>query len=261
MATSPTAFSWYGIIGVVATGVTTFLATCKWKDDQRDTLFFDAVNDSEPSTKEKAKRIGKTALIFAGPVCLAAGACYCIYRGNTKAMNRVSQLMTANTFLSTKIDRGKDMAIGMAANEIRNRLDKENESPAKVSGAAFSDDPAGEVEDFGKVISFYDDYCEEWFESTIFDVMKAEAEVNKIFALRGYAAVGELYAFMGIEPEEWTYQCGWDSAVGIKHGYVWIDYSHYRRLAEDGTPYYIIKYSFNPVFLDEFEWLSPYYNS
>ena len=30
--TSPTAFSWYGIVGVVATGVVTFIATCKWKD-------------------------------------------------------------------------------------------------------------------------------------------------------------------------------------------------------------------------------------
>ena len=251
--TSPTAFSWYGIAGVIATGITTFWATCKWKNMQRDKIFDDE-EDEEPTKIEKLKQVGKTALIFACPISTAALTCYCIKHGNDLAMCTIDQLYTANNVLS---NRTKDMALGLAAGELRNKMSIAGETPIKTSAGSFSDDPVGEVEDFGKKVLFYDDYCQRWFESTIFDVMKAEIEANKIFALRGFVAVGEYHALLGLDVEEWTYMCGWDATRGIRHGYAWIDYKHYRALTDDGKPYYIIKYEFTPSWLEEFEWTRP----
>ena len=250
-ATSPTAFSWYGIIGVVATGVTTFIATCKWKNMQRDIVFEDA--EKEPTRIDKLKRAGKTALIFSGPVVVAASTCYCIKHGNDKAMHTIDQLYVANNVLC---NRSKDMALGLAAGEIRNKLNETGGTMTKATATSFSDDPEGEIEDFGKPVIFYDEFCERWFESTIFDVMKAELDANKIYALRGFTAVGEFHALLGLKSEEWTYQCGWDESKGIASGYAWIDFKHYHITNVD-KPYYIIKYEFSPSFLEEFEWTRP----
>ena len=252
-ATSPTAFSWYGIVGVVATGITTFWATCKWKNMQHDKIF-DEEENKERTRVEKLKRAGKTALMFSCPIATAAVTCYCIKHGNDLALNTIDQLYTANNILS---NRGKDMALGLAAGELRNKMNVAENAPTKTSAGAFSDDPVGETEDFGKKVLFYDDYCERWFESTIFDVMKAEIEANKIFALRGFTAVGEYHALIGLDTEDWTYHCGWDAGRGMRQGYAWIDYRHYRMLTEDNKPYYIIKYEFSPVWLEEFEWTKP----
>ena len=231
--TSPTAFSWYGVIGVVATGVLTFFSTKKWLEKDH--------SDDKP-IQEKAK----DALIFAPPVAAAVGASVCIIHGNNKAMHAVGDLISANTFLSRKIGNATSAALGAAATGLKTQ---QNVSAGHLY---FSDDPE-EVEDYGKAVLFYDDFTEDWFESTIFDVLLAEQEVHKFFNLRGYVTVGEFHEFMKLHAEEWMQRCGWDDDIAYKFGYNWVEFNHQRLRDDNGRVYYKIIYAAQPAFAKIFE--------
>ena len=245
--TSPTAFSWYGVAGVVATGVLTFFATKKWMARQKET-------EEEQTTKDKLQDAAEVSLIFAPPVLSAVAASYCILHGNQKAMGTISNLTYANNFLSGKMDKAKAAAVGMAASEMRNRYAGQTDIPPYRTKYFFSDDP-DEVEDYNKVLNFYDSFTEQWFESTILDVVMAEENLHKFFALRGYVSVAEFQAFLRIDPPMWTTECGWDDEIGYKKGYFWIEFKHHRCFLDDETPYYVIEYVIQPTFEEEFEWI------
>lgn len=277
--TSPTAFSIYGVIGVAATGVLTFLSTKKWvnwREDYRNDCKKATILNESPyyektpeekledykqalkkrPLKEKLNEAAGTALIFAPPVLSAVGTSYSIMHGNRKAMAAVGDLISANNFLSRKVSNGAALAAGAIAGKAnQNELPEGNVSSGKY---LFSDDP-NEVEDYGKAVLFYDEYAEHWFESTIFDVMMAEQEVHKFFNLRGYVSVGEFHSFLSQKSEEWMERCGWDDEIAFKHGYSWVEFKHYRHFTDDGRPYYIIEYASKPAFAKVFEYLTDDY--
>ena len=267
--TSPTAFSWYGIIGVVATGVATFLATCKWKEE------VDTIDDENPikkwwhaKPKQKLIDAGKTILIFAGPVIIGAGTCYCIKHGNDLAIkdistaeDTISNLMKANNFLIDKSNSAGAAAAGVAMSKLNGQTDICNTCSGKYS---FSDDPEGEIEDYGQPVLFCDEFCwddgPQWFESTIFDVMMAEQELQKLISIRGYATLWEFHSFLGLkldeEEDKWKNFCGWDNELAFKRGqYQWVEFAHHRDISSDGRPYYAIRYVSSPGFAEEFEWI------
>ena len=283
--TSPTAWSWYGIIGVGVTMVLTYISTNKadiWKATcteklKNETLYKTQVPipDEKPKTwddkwkeylqalknrpmKEKLKEAAGLALIFIPPFAAAAGTCYCIYHGNAKAMQSVGTLMEANNFLSGKFVNNKAAAAaGMAVGSQYSRHKQwEDEDDNVSSGKLFSNDPA-EVEDYGKAVLFYDEFTQREYESTILGTVMAEREVHKFFNLRGWVAVGEFEEFQGLEPLQWTYQCGWSDSIGFKRGYSWVDFKHVREVLPDGRVRYRIQYGIEPVFTEEFEWIMP----
>lgn len=278
--TSPTAFSIYGVIGVAATGVLTFLSTKKWDDwinsyrydCKKATIlnvspYYDKTTEQKKEdyhqalkkrpVKEKIKEVATTALIFTPPVLAATGASWSIMHGNRKAMAAVGDLISANTFLSRKVTNSAALAAGALANEAKNQAIQEDRNVS--SGAYFFSDDTNEVEDYGKPVLFYDTYVENWFESTIFDVMMAEEDVHKFFNLRGYVSVGEFQSFLKQPSEEWMERCGWDDEIAYKHGYSWIDFKHHRCIAEDGRIYYTIEYAAAPAFAKVFEYLTDDY--
>jgi len=267
-ATSPTAFSWYGIAGVFATGALTFFATKKWltwRNKKRAETIEQWMNESEKSDirldqflkdqpiKDKLKEAAGTVLIFTPPFAAALLTSLSIYKGNNDAMKLVSNLTDANNMLASRLGRYKDFAAGAAVNEARHRK-FENTLQTKDQRIYFSDDP-NEVEDYGKVVHFYYEYTEEEFDSTIMNVLLAERELQKYFSLRGYAAVNELRALYGLDIGGWYSECGWDDEIGYRKGYLWIEFSHHRTILEDGSVCYVIRNVIEPSFAEEFEWI------
>lgn len=248
--TSPTAFSWYAVAGVIATGVVTFLATCKWKDRKRDKIFEEG-EDKHTTVKD----VVETALIFTPPVLTAGVTCYCIKHGNNMSMETIGTLTEANNFLSGKLTRSASAAAGLAVGKMNNQ--SEDREVTCLDANLLSGDPA-EIDDHGRVVLFHDTFCDRWFESTIFDVVRAEEEVHKFFSLRGYVSVAEFQAFLHLPISDeygWTQLCGWDDNVGYKRGYLWVEFTHDRKILDDGRVYYTINYVIPPVFDEEFEWI------
>ena len=268
-ATSPTAFTWYAIAGVIATGITTFLATYKWAKE------IDTIDDTNPFKKwwhapfkRKVTDAARTALIFAGPVVLGIGTCYCIKHSHDLSMTdisnaeeTISSLMKANNFLIDKANGVGATAAGVALSKMDSKTDIYAVNSGKYS---FSDDPEGELEDYGKPVLFCDEFCwddgPQWFESTIFDVMMAEQELQKLISIRGYATLWEFHSFLGLkldeEEDKWKNFCGWDNELAFKRGqYQWVEFAHHRDISSDGRPYYAIRYVSSPGFAEEFEWI------
>lgn len=247
---SPTAWSWYGIIGIGVTMVLTVISTKKWTQEHQ--------NKDTQTTGEKIKDAAKTALIFTPPLAAAVGSSYCVLHGNAKAMQSVGTLMEANNFLSGKFVNNKAAAAaGMAVGSQYSRHKQCGDEDENVSsGKLFSNDPA-EVEDYGKAVLIYDEFTQREYESTILGTIMAEREVHKFFNLRGWVAVGEFEEFQGLEPLQWTYQCGWSDSIGFKRGYSWVDFKHVREVLPDGRVRYRIQYGIEPIFTEEFEWIMP----
>lgn len=95
---------------------------------------------------------------------------------------------------------------------------------------------------------FYDEYRDEFFESSLDTVREAMYHVNRNFILRGYMALNEVYDFLNLSHTEQGNILGWSADYGwCYYGYSWIDYYCERRESRDGTEYYAIIFPFPPT--------------
>lgn len=104
----------------------------------------------------------------------------------------------------------------------------------------FSDDEEYPTE--GKVV-FYEQHRDEFFETTMAEVVLAESHLNRNFNLRGTVTLNEFYGFLGLPLTNIGDALGWSQA----DGYCWIDFMHYKRKLDDGMEYYIISPQFAPT--------------
>ena len=95
---------------------------------------------------------------------------------------------------------------------------------------------------------FYDEYRDEFFESSLDLVREAMYHVNRNFILRGYSTLNEVYDFLNLSHTEQGDILGWSADYGwCYYGYSWIDYYCERRESRDGTEYYAIIFPFPPT--------------
>lgn len=271
-ATSPTAFSWYGVAGVVATGVLTFLSTRKWmnwRSANRSVYIHNATDrldypdDSFPEAykkelearplKEKVKEVAGSALIFVPPFTAAALSCYCILHGNKKAFEMVGQLSEANNLLSSRLDKYKSFAAGAIASEVKHHEDNE----ARVCNAAhqlyFSEDDL-QHEEYGKPTRFVIERTDQEFTSTTLEVTLAELEFNKIvwgYRCGDFGTLNELLELYGVDSVEDGDYCCWSKEAGFNNGYSWVGFTHKRMQFDDGEIGYLICFDSEPTY-DEF---------
>lgn len=279
--TSPTAFSWYGVAGVVATGILTFLATKKWSElrsetreeywdkaenkiiseDHEPTITFDEAVDiitafekelKDRPFKEKAKEVAQTALIFAPPFAAAVGTSLCILHGNNKALTSIGNLTAANNLLSARLDKYKSFAAGALASEVKKHVEPEEEElvlkePHRVF---FSDDDL-QHEDYGKRTRFYIEYTEKEFYSTPLDLVLGEMEFNRLVWDRRVGEFGSLNEFLdyiGAPQEPYGDYCGWSKYSGFDNGYSWIGITHHKIDFDDGESGYLIHFESEPTY-------------
>lgn len=77
------------------------------------------------------------------------------------------------------------------------------------------------------------------------DVIFAEYELNRLFNLRGYALLNDLYRFLMIPETEYGKKVGWNLDLSLQWGYSWIDFYH-KRMSNVEPNYFIIKMPFPP---------------
>lgn len=271
--TSPTAFSWYGVAGVVATCVLTFVATRKWDDwfyTNRSDYFEDAFDEccktdpnyidsiyreklkDRPFT-EKAKEVLGTALIFTPPFTAAALSCYCILHGNKKAFEMVGALTEANNMLSLRLDKYKTFAAGAIASEIRHHEDEEIPVCGKSHNLYFSEDDL-QHEEYGKQTRFVIERTGQGFTSTLLEVTLAELEFNKIvwgYRCGDFGTLNELLDLYGVNKVDDGDYCCWSKEAGFNNGYSWVEFTHKRMQFDDGERGYMICFDSEPTY-DEF---------
>ena len=279
-ATSPTAFSWYGIVGVVATGVLTFLSTKKWiewKEKERTRYVAKSRIDENGrvsyvssyetknniSTKQKIKEAVSTAVIFTPPVLAAVGTSWCIRHSNNKAIEYADMLLERNYSMAGRLDKYKGFAAGALASELKDaKPDDEERVCNNPHNLYFSDDDL-QHEDYGEQLVFYiegvntDDNERLWFRSTKLEVIMAEYEFNKLLwnGRRGeFASLNELLTMFDAEHVSYGDGYGWSKEAGYDNGYDWVGFNHKKIRFDDGTYGYLIIFESEPTFDEVYEW-------
>ena len=263
--TSPTAYSWYGVAGVVATGVLTYLSTKKWVQKKYTIIKAPKVNgkisyldkQKEPTLKDKVTEVANAALIFVPPVAAAAGASYCILHGNHKALEAFDMVVDTNNRLAARLDKYKAFAAGAMTSEVKKHV--ENADEDIIDGPPhrlyFSDDDL-QHEDYGKKFRFCIEGLNQEFVSTPLEVLMAEYEFNKlVWGLRvgEFGSLNELLDMLGAKSEPDGDYRGWSKEAGFDNGYSWVGFNHAKIDFDDGEWGYMICFESEPTYDELFE--------
>lgn len=101
---------------------------------------------------------------------------------------------------------------------------------------------------------FYEDRYGKIFERTREEVLRAEYQVNRIFAVKGCVSLNDFYKLLDIPPTDEGALLGWSISAGEAfYGYCWIDFEHTLVEMEDGMECCIIEMPFPPTanYLDD----------
>ena len=280
--TSPTAFSWYGVVGVVATGILTFLATKKWvelrseikeecwdkaenkiiSEDNKPTITLDEAIDittayekelKDRPFKEKMKEVAQTALIFTPPFAAAVGTSLCILHGNNKALSSIGDLAAANNLLSMRLDKYKSFAAGALTSEVikHQKSEDDDEEVSRDPHRIFFSDDDLPHEFYGKRTRFYIELTRKEFYSTPLEVVLAEMEFNRLVWDRRvgeFGSLNELLDMYHAPQESYGDYCGWSKESGFDNGYNWVGITHHKIDFDDGESGYLIHFESEPTY-------------
>lgn len=222
-----------GSIGVVATSVMAVKATPK------------ALALLEEAKAERNGELTKAEIIItAGPayiptIITGVTTIACIFGANALNKRQQAALMSAYALLdnSYKEYRSKvDELYGEeAGRKVREEIAKDSYDEHEV-----------QIEE-GKQL-FYDFYSDRYFESTLFEVQKAEYQVNRNLTMRDYTLLNEFYHDLGLDPIDGGYSLGWSTgACFAMYWQNWIDFSHEKAVLDDGLECIIIKFVHDPI--------------
>lgn len=102
------------------------------------------------------------------------------------------------------------------------------------------------VSDDEPIHTFYDEFSDRYFDSTIEHVLQAEYHLNRNWALGADITVNDFYQFLGLCPLEDGEKLGWSWEMGI----AWIDFNH-RVVHKNGEKVLMIEMVFTPSEVEE----------
>lgn len=244
---STTILTGVAIAGVAATAISAAKATPK------------AMRIIEKASEEKGapltttEKIVKAAPVYFPTALIGASTVACILGAHVLSKKQQAALTSAYALLnaSYKDYRNKveevfgENADGMVKNAIAEDKYDEGKIVKRVVEPGIKPKVEPEFED---TVLFFDEYRNEFFESTLEHVKDAEYHFNRNFALRDYAELNELYEFIGLPPTELGSVLGWSTYAGqATYGYQWIDFNHVKDVLDDGTEYYRLEMPFPPT--------------
>lgn len=234
------------VVGVAATAISAAKATPR------------ALQLLEEAAKEKGapltttEKLVKAAPIYFPTALIGVSTVACIFGAHVLNKKQQAALTSAYALLNASYNgyRGKvtdlfgEEADGMVKHAIVEEK-YEEEKVVKIVEPGIKPDVDREFED---TVLFFDEYRNEFFETSLEHIKDAEYHFNRNFALRDYAELNELYEFIGLPPTELGAVLGWSTYAGqATYGYHWVDFNHVRDVLDDGTIYYRLEMPFPPT--------------
>ncbi len=224
-----------GAVGVVATGITSALATSNY------------INKLKAEEKEKQRNLTKSEKVvlaipnYIPPVAIGAGTIICMFSANTLSKQHQAAITSAYTLVNESFKEYRNKLIELhgedADREIRDAIARER-----------CDYHCLDLDVPDEKVIFYEPISGESKECYEREIMDAEYHFNRNYVLRGYALLNELYLMLGFPETNYGETVGWEMCSGI----TWIDFEH--RLVErddGGKPIYSIDTVFAPEPLEE----------
>lgn len=232
--------TWLGAGGVIGTTILAIRATPK------------AIHLLEVMEEKKENELTKLEIIqIAGPayiptILVGTSTIACIFGANILSVRQQASLTSAYALLDNSYKEYRNKLIELHGKEtdleIKDEIAKDK---LKRSNLELTDQT-------NDLRLFFDEYSGSFFERTMNEVLSAEYEFNRNFALRGYAELNEFYKFLGLPETEYGMSVGWSMGAGEEfYGYSWVDFEHRLVVSEDGDPdyreFYQIAMPFGPT--------------
>lgn len=237
---SPTLLSCLGAVGVVATTVLAVKATPKahrkllLKGLEVNEDVAHPENYRELTTKEAIQTVWKDYIPAAA---VGIGTMICIFGANGLNRRQQAAITGAYVLLDQAYreyqKKAKELYGEEGDEKIREEIIKEKEIDFKPSG--------------GETLVFYEDTYGKFFERTMAEVIDAEYQLNRIFALEGEASLNKFYELLGLEPMKYGDLLGWNQETNDEfYNYPWIEFEHKLITLDDGLECYYINMTYPP---------------
>ena len=222
-----------GAAGVVGTTVLAIKATPK------------AMSLLEEAKHEKGDDLTKKeVIVIAGPTYIPAvitgvATIACIFGANVLNKHQQASIASAYALLDNTYKEYRKKVNELygedADNHIKKELAKDNYNVNNI------------VRTNQKEL-FYDDFSKRYFESTMEEVLMAEANLNKQIAVSTGAYLNEFYEFLGISTMKSGQELGWSNGILESMYWTnWVDFDHSEVVMDDGSKCVIITMRQEPV--------------
>lgn len=226
--------------GVIATTVSAIYATPKAMqllEELRSTM------EEEPTKAEIVKAV---APAYIPTLCLGISTIICIAGNGFLNKHHQTSMASAYTLLDQSYRQYRSKLKELYGEEAHDRIMESMVTAKDVTiQASYLYDICNSPMEFddGSPLLFYDEYSKRYFEKTLAQVLMAEYHLNRNYVLRGYAAINELYDFLGLEQTDFGNVLGW---AAVDEGMFWIEFNHRKVILEDGLECYILEMPFEP---------------
>lgn len=225
---SSTILTCVGGIGVVATAVTAAKATPK------------AIRLLEEAENNKGEELTKMEKVkVAGPayipsVLIGATTVACIFSANILNKRQQAAITSAYALLDRTFTEYKEKVAELYGEGadilVREKMARDHYEKVDVE---LSDDEDTRL--------FYDQFAQRYFESTLYNVQRAEYAINRDLHLRDYVTLNEFYSHIGIDTIPAGEAMGWSVGRIMESSWnAWIDFDHEHVVMEDGLECIIV---------------------
>lgn len=205
----------------------------------------EVVPEYEPIPLTFKDKVKLTWKCYIPTIIVAGTTCFCIIRAQNLNSKQKKELLAAYALVHTGYLEYRSKVKELIGDEA------EADIRSAVAAKHVNDETHyGNGKETDKII-FIDEFANTVFESSIEEVQRAEYELNRTFALRGYVSVGDFYRYLGLDDVyadigPTLERFGWSYDMGTDMGYEWIDFTH-RQVKDAEQETYTLGYPFEPV--------------
>lgn len=246
---SPVILTCIGSVGVVATAAMAVRATPKAiqliKADSREN------HDGDPYAYTKTEAVISAWKCYIPSIVIGASTIICIFGANALNQRRQTTLTSAYALISSSYQEYKTKLKELYGEETHNSIvdaiAKERCEQVHITTSTWCSCDTLDFEDGMEpeiIRTFYDNFSNRYFESTISKVIQAEYHLNRNFMFSGAISLNDFYEFLGLEKIDSGDTVGWSSYNGDIY---WIDFNHHKTVLDDGMEIFIIDMVFEPT--------------
>ena len=196
-------------------------------------------NGGNLEAMEPIEKVKAYASIYWPVAIVSSASIGCMWCAHILDKRTQSQLLSAYMALGQAYERYKEV--------VRNNVD--HETYCKIQEEYLEEmQSSDEKRDTDEQLLFYLPYYNKYFNRTMKEVIDAEYQVNREFALAGYASFNTFLDALGIYPIVGGDDIGWSQDAGVAfYGYGWIEFEHRLQKTDDGLECYYIDMPFLPT--------------
>lgn len=197
-------------------------------------------NGGNLEAMEPIEKVKVYASIYWPLAVVSTASIGCMWCAHILDKRQQTQLLSAYMALGQAYERYKEIVRKNVDHETYCKIQEEYEEELRAEQEF--------PRDTDDKLLFYLPFYNQYFNATMKEVIDAEYQVNREFALAGYVDFNMFLDALGIEPIVGGDDIGWSQDAGVAfYGYGWIEFEHRLQTTDDGLECYYIEMPFLPT--------------